>query len=94
MKCPSSRLSLKVAEFRDEDHYFVRFPYALFVNTRFVDCSLRKAIFRRATFVGCVFENCRLGQSVFVNASFQDTQFVGTDLKHAVNMEGVKELEW
>ena len=80
-------------EFVGEHYNFVRFPSALFVNTRFVDCLLRKVIFRRARFVNCRFESCRLPESVFHNAEFTDTVFEGTDIHEAANLDGVKGVE-
>ena len=78
--------------FEDENHSFVRFPGALFINTRFVNSTLRKGIFRAARFVNCRFESCRLGDAVFHNADFSDTVFVNTDITEAANIEGVKGL--
>ena len=80
-------------EFRDEDYYFVRFPSAQFYDTRFVNCTLRKVIFRHATFVRCRFESCQLPESVFHNAQFKDTIFDQTDLNEAANIDGVTGLQ-
>ena len=80
-------------ELRDESYNFVRFPSAVFTDTRFVGCKLRKVIFRRARFIRCRFENCQLPEAVFHNAEFTDTVFENTDIYSAANLEGVKGLD-
>jgi len=79
--------------FSDEDHYFVRFPRSLFIDTTFQNCSLRKSIFRQATFRRCHFENCCLAESVFHNACFIDTTFQDSNLGKAANLKGAQGLD-
>ena len=83
----------RACEFRDEDYFFVRFPSALFVDTVFANCSLKKAIFRRATFIQCRFENCQLPDAVFHNADFIKTTFYQTDIRQAANIDGANGLD-
>ena len=80
-------------ELIDEQYNFVRFPAAVFINTQFRGCLLKKAIFRRATFINCRFESCDLTDAVFHNAFFTDTEFIDTSLEPVANMEGVTGLE-
>ena len=80
-------------EFRDEQYDFVRFPCSLFVNTRFINCTLRKVIFRKARFINCRFESCTLPESIFHNAELTNTVFEKTDLHEAANLDGIKGIE-
>jgi uncharacterized protein YjbI with pentapeptide repeats len=77
----------------NEDYFFVRFPSAVFVDTVFSHCMLRKAIFRRANFINCRFESCQLPEAVFENARFENTIFEDTDIHQAANLNGVVGVE-
>lgn len=76
--------------FEQEDYFFVRFPSAVFIETKFIGCRLQKAIFRAATFIRCSFEKCTLNESVFHKARLIDTQWIDTDIKQAANLEMIR----
>ena len=77
---------------KGEQYDFVRFPSSVFIDTKFINCVMRKAIFRKATFIRCHFDSCQLPDCVFDRAHFIETTFEKTDLREAANLNGVKGL--
>lgn len=78
--------------FKGENYHFVRFPSSVFINTKFVNCILKKVIFRKAIFLRCHFDSCQLPESVFDRAQFVETTFEKTEIAEAANLDGVKGL--
>ncbi len=78
---------------KDSKWFFVRLPSCLFINTKFINCELKKVIFRAATFINCSFESCDLTDSVFHNAYLKGSPFIDTDINQAANTNNMKVME-